>query len=126
MSSRAFESLRVWHESRRLTARIYQITHSGPFARDFAFRDQIRRAALSVMSNIAEGCEGGGRRHFAHFLTIAKGSAAEVRSQLYAAEDVEYLDARASSEVRAEFLSLSRQIAALIAQLGNLCTGSRG
>ncbi len=69
------------------------------------------------MSNIAEGCEGGGRRHFAHFLTIAKGSAAEVRSQLYAAEDVEYLDARTCAEIRADYLALSRQLAALVAQL---------
>ena len=117
MSSAIFETLRVWHESRRLVALVYRTTRSGPFASDFAFRDQIRRAALSVMSNIAEGCEGGGRRYFAHFLTIAKGSAAEVRSQLYAAEDVEYLDARTCAEIRADYLALSRQLAALVAQL---------
>jgi len=114
MSSPGFENLRVWHDARRLTARIYVTTRDGPISRDFGLRDQIRRATVSVMSNIAEGHERGGRREFVRFLQIAKGSAAEVRSQLYAMEDIGYIDAHAATELRADVLTLSRRIAALI------------
>jgi four helix bundle protein len=113
MPSPVFESLRIWHDARRFTSRIYRATQAAAFNRDFALRDQMRRAAISVMSNIAEGYEGGGRRSFAHFLNIAKGSAAEVRSQLYAAEDIGYLDAKLAAELRSDVLALTRQIASL-------------
>lgn len=85
MNHPTFETLRVWHDARALVRLIFLATRSGGFASDFSFRDQIRRAALSVMSNIAEGHERGGLREFVHFLAIAKGSCGEVRSQLYAA-----------------------------------------
>jgi four helix bundle protein len=117
MSSPTFERLRVWHEARRLTTRIYLITRNGPFSSDFGFRDQIRRAAVSVMSNIAEGYERGGRKEFLRFLAIAKASAAEVRSQLYAAEDIGYLDAASAGDLRQQAASLCRQIAALSRRL---------
>jgi four helix bundle protein len=113
MPSPVFESLRVWHDARRIASWIYRATQAPAFAGDFALRDQMRRAAISVMSNIAEGYECGSRRSFAHFLNIAKGSAAEVRSQLYAAEDIGYLNAKVASELRAEVLTLARRIAQL-------------
>jgi four helix bundle protein len=108
-----FESLRVWHDARRLTSRIYTVTRTGPFAQDWSLRDQIRRASVSVMSNIAEGYERGGRKEFLHFLRIAKGSAAEIRSQLYAAEDVGYLQSALAAELRDEVMLLSRRLGAL-------------
>ncbi|MDE2273037.1 MAG: four helix bundle protein [Gammaproteobacteria bacterium] len=87
-----FEDLIAWQKARELTRMIYNITSKSRFARDFAFRDQIRRASVSVMSNIAEGFERNGAREFHQFLVIAKGSCAEVRSQLYTALDNSYID----------------------------------
>ena len=87
-----FEELIAWQKARLLTAAIYRITSEGGFARDFGLRDQIRRAAVSVMSNIAEGFERGSRSEFHQFLVISKASAAEVRSQIYVALDAGYID----------------------------------
>lgn len=87
-----FEDLIAWQKARVLVAEVYRVTRGGAFARDFALVDQLRRAAVSVLSNIAEGFD---RRRWAEFhnlLVVAKGSAAEVRSQLYVALDVGYLD----------------------------------
>jgi len=88
-----FEDIEAWKKARSLTSRIYHVSNQGGFARDFGLRDQIRRAAVSVMSNIAEGFErGGGDKEFRHFLSIAKGSAGEVRAQLYVALDTGHID----------------------------------
>ncbi|MGH8399240.1 MAG: four helix bundle protein [Gammaproteobacteria bacterium] len=87
-----FEDLIAWQKSRELTREIYALTSKYEFSRDFGLRDQIRRAAVSVMSNIAEGFERSGSHEFHQFLVIAKGSCAEVRSQLYAALDIGYID----------------------------------
>ena len=87
-----FEDLIAWQKARELTRKIYETTKQGEFQRDFGLRDQTRRASVSVMSNIAEGFERGGRSEFHQFLVIAKGSCAELRSQLYVALDAEYID----------------------------------
>ncbi len=87
-----FEDLIAWQKARELTKSIYKVTKIGDFLKDFGLRDQIRRASVSIMSNIAEGFERGGRSEFHQFLVIAKGSCAELRSQLYVALDVEYLN----------------------------------
>ena len=81
-----FEEIECWKKARELTRRIYEITNKPAFARDFGLKDQIRRASVSVMSNIAEGYDRSGTAEFVHFLATAKGSAAEVRCQLYVAE----------------------------------------
>ena len=86
-----FEDLIAWQKSRELTRDIYQITREGSFAKDFGLSGQIQRASVSIMSNIAEGFERGGRREFHQFLSTAKASCAEVRSQLYVALDIGYL-----------------------------------
>jgi four helix bundle protein len=86
-----FEDLIVWQKARELTKNIYRVTKIGEFLKDFGLRDQIRRASVSIMSNIAEGFERGGRSEFHQFLVIAKGSCAELRSQLYVALDAEYI-----------------------------------
>jgi four helix bundle protein len=114
MTAAPFESLRVWHDARRLTVLIYQSTQAKVFVGDRGLREQIRRAAISVMSNIAEGYERDGKREFLQFLRIAKGSAGEVRSQLYAAEDLGYLPATTANELRQQAAIVSRQIAALM------------
>ncbi|MEW6181618.1 MAG: four helix bundle protein [Bacillota bacterium] len=85
------EDLEAWKKARELARIIYQITSAGEFSHDFSLRDQIRRAAISVMSNIAEGFECKGDKEFRHFLSIAKGSAAEVKAQIYIAKDAELI-----------------------------------
>ena len=88
---KSFEDLIAWQKARVLTGTIYKATSRGDFARDFGLKDQIRRAAVSVMSNIAEGFERGRPSEFHQFLSIAKGSCAELRSQLFVALDAGYL-----------------------------------
>jgi four helix bundle protein len=87
-----FEDLIAWQKARELTASIYEVTQTGSFAADYGLAKQIQRAAVSVMSNVAEGFERGRRAEFAQFLSIAKSSCGEVRSQLYVALDAGYLD----------------------------------
>jgi four helix bundle protein len=86
-----FEDFIAWQKARKLTSNIYKVSNIGEFARDFGLKDQIRRAGVSVMSNIAEGFERGRPTEFHQFLSIAKGSCAELRSQLYVAPDVGYV-----------------------------------
>lgn len=89
---RKFEDIIAWQKARILTREIYQMSRDGEFARDYGLRDQIRRASVSVMSNIAEGFDRESSAEFARFLSIAKGSCAEVRCQFYIALDVDYID----------------------------------
>src|SRR5437899_71496 len=86
-----FEDLIAWQKARLLTAEIYKITARDKFARDFGLKDQIQRAAVSIMSNLAEGFERGRPTEFHQFLSVAKASCAELRSQLYVALDAHYL-----------------------------------
>lgn len=86
-----FEDIESWKKGRELRKAVYRHSKSGDFARDFSLRDQIRRAAQSVTSNIAEGFERGGNREFIQFLGNAKGSCGEVRDQLYTALDEGYV-----------------------------------
>ena len=86
-----FEDIASWRKGRQLTKNIYDVTSTGNFVRDFGLKDQIRRAAVSVLSNIAEGFERAGDREFLQFLAVAKGSCGELRAQLYVALDQEYI-----------------------------------
>ena len=86
-----FEEIKAWQEARELARLVYSVTHKVGFAKDFGFKDQIQRAAVSVGSNIAEGFARNGNKEFAKFLWIAKGSATEVQSQLYTAKDIGYI-----------------------------------
>lgn len=108
-----FEDLIAWQKARQLTVEIYRITAHGEFARDFGLCDQIRRAAVSVMSNIAEGFDRGSRGEFHQFLVVAKASCAKVRSQLYVAQDVGYI-------VQEVFSNLNRSTDELSRILGGL------
>jgi four helix bundle protein len=88
-----FEDLRAWQRARELTSLVYSVSKNHPFERDFEMRDQIRKAALSVMSNIAEGFDRHRDPEFLYFLRVAKASRGEVRAQIYAAFDQTYVDA---------------------------------
>jgi four helix bundle protein len=98
-SIQRFEEIEAWQKGRELTRRIYQITSKEKFARDFTLKDQIKRAAISITSNIAEGFERGGNREFIQFLAMAKGSVSELKSQLYAALDASYIDKKEFDEL---------------------------
>jgi four helix bundle protein len=90
-TAKRFEDLRAWQEARKLTRAIYRRTETGLLAKDYGLKDQIRRAAVSSVSNIAEGFDCESRIEFARFLGIARRSAAEVQSLLYVGLDVGYL-----------------------------------
>jgi len=87
-----FEEIECWKKARELTRAVYKASNKAPFSRDYGLKDQIRRATVSVMSNIAEGHDRSGTREFVQFLATAKASAAEVRCQLYVAADQGYID----------------------------------
>lgn len=106
-----FEDVEAWRKARVLTKVIYQITSRGPWSTDFGLRDQIRRAAVSIMSNIAEGFERRGAVEFSRYLVMAKASAGEVRSQLYVALDLGYIDEQTFAEAHALAETVSRMIA---------------
>jgi four helix bundle protein len=86
-----FEDIHAWQKARELNRIVYQISSTNSFSKDFGLRDQIRRASVSILSNIAEGYERNGNKEFLYFLSIAKGSAGEVRAQLYVALDLNYI-----------------------------------
>jgi len=102
MKIHRFEDIEGWKKARELTRQIYEVSGAGLFSRDFGLRDQIRRASVSIMSNIAEGFERDGNKEFAQFLSIAKGSSGEVKSQFYVALDAGFID-------QTQFTNLYRQ-----------------
>jgi four helix bundle protein len=116
-SFRRFEDIEAWKLARTLTNHIYDVTSKSDFSRDFGLRDQIRRASISIVSNIAEGFERDGDKEFLQFLYIAKGSCGEVRAQLYLAHDRNYLVEVEFNELLQEALQLSRVLAGLIKYL---------
>jgi four helix bundle protein len=109
-----FEDLEVWKKARALAASIYDCSRCGSFAKDYGLRDQIRRAAVSVGSNIAEGYERGGNREFVQFLSQAKGSCGEVRAQLHFALDQDYLSVQLHRDLVDRSKEVSRMLAGLI------------
>lgn len=109
-----FEDIEAWQEARKLANAIYEVTRQNGFERDFGLRDQICRAGVSVVSNIAEGFERGSNKEFIQFLYIAKGSVGEVRAQLYVALDQHYISENEHKELSASATRISRMIAGFI------------
>lgn len=116
---RKFEEVEAWKRARELTKLIYQISSKGDWAKDYGLRDQIRRAAVSTMSNIAEGFERRGAVEFIRFLVIAKASAGEIRSQLYIALDLNYIDSTTFANAK----QLAETTSSMIAGLANYLKG---
>lgn len=112
-----FEDLNTWQKARELNRDIYTVSKGSSFSRDYAFCSQIRRASVSVMSNIAEGFERGGDKEFVQYLSVAKGSCGEVRSQLYVALDQEYITQVRFDAVREKALEVSRLISGFMRYL---------
>jgi four helix bundle protein len=112
-----FEDIQAWQKARVLTKEIYDISKIREFASDFGLRDQIRRASVSAMSNIAEGFERGGDNEFIQFLSLAKGSCGEVRSQLYVALDQGYITPTGFDALSGQATEISRLIAGFMTYL---------
>lgn len=113
----SFEEITSWQKSRIFNKRVYLITEEVTFKNDFDFVRQIRRASLSISSNIAEGFERNTDKEFMHFLFIAKASAGEVRSQLYLAFDLNYITKEIFEELLNEVSEISKLIAGFIKYL---------
>ena len=113
------QEIRAWDKARSLIKDIYSISGNGPFARDFGLRDQIRRASVSIASNIAEGFERDGNPEFIQFLSLAKGSAGEVQTQLQIAFDLGYLDESVFSRCYETTVMLGRMLGNLMNYLRN-------
>ena len=110
---RKFEDLIAWQKARTLTREVYKATSTGTLAHDYGLRDQVRRAAVSIMSNLAEGFERGGRSEFHQFLSVAKASCAELRSQLYVTMDAQHI----SQENCLRLLAQAEEVARIIGGL---------
>ena len=123
---RRFEDCIAWQKARVLTSDVYRVSGKGNFSRDFALRDQIRRAAISVMSNIAEGFDRYSRPEFRQLLSFARGSVAEVRNQLYIAADLGYVDVATFGRMKAQCEEASRLIAAMRAKISNQTSANAG
>ncbi|MEO7970596.1 MAG: four helix bundle protein [bacterium] len=126
MKINKFEDIESWKKARELTNDIYQLTTIGLFVRDYGLKDQIRRAAVSILSNIAEGFERGGDKEFLQFLAIAKGSSGEVRAQLYVALDQGYLSLESFNRISKNAVEVGQLLAGLMRYLkGSPLRGSR-
>jgi len=112
-----FEEIEAWQTARELTKLIYLFTEESKFSRDFGLKDQVRRASVSIMSNIAEGFESQIQVQFIRYLGIAKASAGEVRSQLYVSRDLEYISHDQFAKAFAMAEKASRQTARFISYL---------
>ena len=113
-SSRKLENLKVWNDARVFVVAIYQLLNDN---RDYGFKDQIQRAAVSIMNNIAEGFEYGSDAQFIRFLTIAKGSCSEVKSMLYLCADLEYCTLERSKDLQNQLDAIASGIYRLIEYL---------
>lgn len=114
-----FEDLFAWQKARTLTKTIYTLTRVGKFSRDYGLAGQIQRAAVSTMSNIAEGFERSSMKEFHKFLSIAKSSCAEVRSHLYVALDLDYLPERTFEKIKTQAEEVARIIGGLKTSVQN-------
>ena len=112
-----FEELDVWKLARALTVKVYRFSRLGLFAKDYGFRDQICRAAVSIVSNIAEGFERRSKNQFLQFLDISNGSAGELRAQLYIALDLGYIDESQFQDAFHDVVTIGKKLTALIKYL---------
>lgn len=120
MKIEKFEDLECWKQSIEVAKKVYAMTLTENFSKDYALRDQIRRSAISVGSNIAEGFERNGNKEFIRFLKIAKGSCGECRHQIYLAKELSYLNNNQFNDIYDELIHLSSRIGKLITYLKSL------
>ena|SRR5687768_12677753 len=111
---KAFEDLKIWQRAREFSLNVYRLTMKGSFSKDWALKNQINEATGSVMDNIAEGFEREGNKEFINFLSYAKGSSGESRSQLHRALDREHITEATFKELMAESMRISSMISTLM------------
>ena len=114
MKINKFEDLDIWKESISLVKEIYHITSEGQFNKDFSFKDQIRRAIISISSNIAEGFERNNNNELIRFLIISKGSIGEARSQFFIALEIGYISQEKFNDLNKKLKNLSKKIGGFI------------
>ena len=114
MGRDGFQGLKVWQKSKDLAVQIYKITEQGMFGKDYGLRDQVRRSSVSIPSNIAEGDERDTDKEAVRHLYIAKGSAAELLTQLIIAHEVNYIDETTFKELEEKCLEISGMLSRLI------------
>ena len=114
MGKKGFKDLIIWQQAKDLAVMIYQISEGGALGRDFGLRDQIRRSAVSIASNIAEGDERDTDRESVRFFYIAKGSLAELRTQVEVAYEIDYLEKQVYERIEEKCLTLGKMIGSLI------------
>jgi len=119
MKSKTFEDLKVWQDTRAFVKLIYELTSSESFKKDYGLKDQIQRAAVSIMNNIAEGFERNNNKEFVVFLKYSKGSAGEIRSMLYVALDLNYISKSTFDEYYTNVIKIITQISNFIKYLKN-------
>lgn len=112
--AKKFEELNVWVKSKELSIMIYQVTNEERINKDFGLRDQLRRASISIVSNIAEGFERNGNKEFIHFLCLAKGSAGEIRAQLIIAYELQYISESNFTTLNEMVIEVSKMLSGLI------------
>lgn len=110
MAAKRFEDLEVWISAKEFAVTLYKLTEQGDFKKDFGLKDQLRRASISIISNIAEGFERNGNKEFIQFLSIAKGSAGEVRAQLYIAIELNYISETDFNKLNEQITQVSRML----------------
>lgn len=116
---RDFRQLRVWEDAHQITLEVYKLTKTFPKEELFALTNQLRRASVSIGSNIAEGCGRGSNKDYAHFLQMAIGSAFEVDYQIYLAKDLAYISDENYKIISGKIDSLKRQLASLLQKVRN-------
>lgn len=114
MGKEGFKNLIVWQKGKDLAVTTYRVTEVGPLGRDFGLRDQMRRCAVSIPSNIAEGDERDTDKESIRFFYIAKGSLAELRTQIVIAHEIGYLEKKVFEEIEEECVALGKMIGGLI------------
>ena len=112
-----FEDIEAWQQARELTKEIYKVTKREKLSKDFELKNQLTSASISISSNIAEGFERGGNKEFQQFLSIAKGSVGEVKSQLYIALDQQYIDKNECETIYKMASNIGNMIGGLIQYL---------
>lgn len=117
MAVSKFEDLVCWQEAKSLAVEIYEVSKNGDFGQDFGFRDQLRRAAVSIASNIAEGKERETIPEFIRYLYIAKGSAGELKTQLMIAQEIGYLNQGCAEDLKQRVEKVSAMLGAFIRTL---------
>lgn len=117
MKIQKFEELNIWKLSLKITKDIYDLTAKGNFSKDYGLRDQIRRATVSISSNIVEGFEKNNNNEFVRFLKIAKGSSGEVRNQLYIALAINYINQEEFDILNTKLEDIANQIGGFVVYL---------